>query len=79
MKTRKIVSGICCNGIVLGTAATAPGRTKTRMKTPIAYYGGKLNWLNEFYPKFQNTKFMLSLFLAEERYFLQRNHQKLRS
>ena len=62
MKTRKIVSGICCNGIVLGTAATVPRRTKTRMKTPIAYYGGKLNMVKRILSKIPKHKIYVEPF-----------------
>lgn len=77
MKTRKIVSGICCNGIVLGTAATAPGRTKTRMKTPIAYYGGKLNMVKRILSKIPKHKIYVEPFFGGGAVFFAKEPSKI--
>ena len=77
MKTRKIVSGICCNGIVLGTAATAPGRIKTRMKTPIAYYGGKLNMVKRILSKIPKHKIYVEPFFGGGAVFFAKEPSKI--
>lgn len=77
MGKRKIMSGICCNGIITGTAAAAPGHTKSRMKTPIAYYGGKLNMVKRILPRIPEHKIYVEPFFGGGAVFFAKEPSKI--